>query len=1036
MAMKEIDAIDAELSKSMKENLSTKNESSSETDTAMKDVSKSSAELSEKDLPSPEPSQPPRKRKRTTKTAIFAPSIAHYVAYCDDDEDVSSIMKKFDAMESMRDSGEFSIDQQEQLAKKLKVEVPDVVRQAESQSMLSTMQMGYSLDDGVDSMIRLHGYYEEIWNYEPVVDGYERDLALKKLETTRRGGCQGQTCCSKSFGSIGFVAAENGKKLSRRKPQSSPSGPSRRFSSSPNTNKADQSGHQTGTPTDSQTSQPMQADQTDSQADQAKSPESKDSDQDKMSVEVSPSAATPKTAADPNNCSCRTRSVECDESCACSSLSNPCKNRAIQRGLKKVIGDDVIEVPLKGIDPFIRKRIFDTLPKKMSEKNKNFFIEQLVLPALRARCGAEDKDSSLIGAFEDVLQSCEESSRKLDIACMEARDASAAPDSETQSEDSSPPNSTKTDDVGIRDRWYYLKAAQHLYSVAESRVSDFLAYPKGIGVLVKPGKSFEAHEFLGEYVGELYPSWRWFEREATIKSVKKAVQENAPVLPEFYNMVLERHEDDPLGYDLVFVDPKKKGNYCSRFSHSCDPNAMVTVVASEGLYTIAVYTLRKISEGDEITFDYFCRTDSKDEAREAICLCGTKDCRGSFLFFSDEDSDQILHRDHSFFRRIVLIVNCDQEQTISDSEREILNKFKIKESLLNGLPIWGQKFAASVCQFIDHESKTLPDELYKLRVKSHSGSSISNRSRSGMSPEPLDLNDIKRNSDEETEIVRNKRIQTLAITLDKIKYFLRHKGQPQHSPLRVLSTVEVIERLWTSSNSLARILRKCIAPHLNATMKEKLRKILNENLPDSSDFDRLAYVRRCLITIRDFLRNLTPTKGASHFAAADIIHLFAYTTIFLEKRQYIPFKSAYAEVGVCADGSGRGVVEHCSYTSDYLWSQLDSWFLETTQSKLTRFYNLHRGSLILPDIDSCYSAEYDGVLKTPYSEYHRQSVLDSLSQKSNWPQSLHFKYKNKVNLIGSPALDDAFRKGNSEQCFTDLLSWSPFGYSTYSTREN
>jgi hypothetical protein len=43
-------------------------------------------------------------------------------------------------------------------------------------------------------------------------------------------------------------------------------------------------------------------------------------------------------------------------------------------------------------------------------------------------------------------------------------------------------------------------------------------------------------------------------------------------LLDFYNIMLERHKDDDEGYDVLFVDPIKRGTYASRFSHSCHPN--------------------------------------------------------------------------------------------------------------------------------------------------------------------------------------------------------------------------------------------------------------------------------------------------------------------------------------------------------------------------------------------------------------------------------------------------------------------------------
>lgn len=50
--------------------------------------------------------------------------------------------------------------------------------------------------------------------------------------------CLGVSCCSENIGSVGFVAVENGKKLSRRKLQSSPSSSASRSGS--NSPKADQ----------------------------------------------------------------------------------------------------------------------------------------------------------------------------------------------------------------------------------------------------------------------------------------------------------------------------------------------------------------------------------------------------------------------------------------------------------------------------------------------------------------------------------------------------------------------------------------------------------------------------------------------------------------------------------------------------------------------------------------------------------------------------------------------------------------------------
>lgn len=77
-----------------------------------------------------------------------------------------------------------------------------------------------------------------------------------------------------------------------------------------------------------------------------------------------------------------------------------------------------------------------------------------------------------------------------------------------------------------------------------------------------------------------------------------------------------------------------QGAFASRMSHSCTPNCQAVVMASGGKLTIAVYTLSPVQEGEELSFDYNSVTESEREYRAAYCLCGTKNCRGSFLTFA------------------------------------------------------------------------------------------------------------------------------------------------------------------------------------------------------------------------------------------------------------------------------------------------------------------------------------------------------------------------------------------------------------------
>ena len=70
-------------------------------------------------------------------------------------------------------------------------------------------------------------------------------------------------------------------------------------------------------------------------------------------------------------------------------------------------------------------------------------------------------------------------------------------------------------------------------------------------------------------------------------------------------------------------------------------------MACGGRLTIAVYTLRHGSPGEELTFDYASVTESEKEFRTAICLCGTRSCRGSFLTFAGSRAfQQVRHHAH------------------------------------------------------------------------------------------------------------------------------------------------------------------------------------------------------------------------------------------------------------------------------------------------------------------------------------------------------------------------------------------------------
>lgn len=49
---------------------------------------------------------------------------------------------------------------------------------------------------------------------------------------------------------------------------------------------------------------------------------------------------------------------------------------------------------------------------------------------------------------------------------------------------------------------------------------------------------------------------------------------------DFYNILVEKHKEEPKGRDLFIIDPIINGNFASRLSHSCDPNCWAIPIIS------------------------------------------------------------------------------------------------------------------------------------------------------------------------------------------------------------------------------------------------------------------------------------------------------------------------------------------------------------------------------------------------------------------------------------------------------------------------
>ena len=238
----------------------------------------------------------------------------------------------------------------------------------------------------------------------------------------------------------------------------------------------------------------------------------------------------------------------------------------------------------------------------------------------------------------------------------------------------------------------------------------FRIHSKGLGIFCRRPEGIRKNSLLVEYYGEVYPQWLWFEKQDVLKQGQTS-RHLSKDLPDFYNITLERHFDDPDGYDILTVDPILFGSFASRLSHSCNPNCetFTKVKQEQGRYSIGMYTQRNIKFGEELCFNYCSFTESEDEFRSAACLCGSGVCTGRFLNLAVSCNNQGLMKEyHTFLDRNLILYNsvlaCEPGgEGITAVDEVRLKKHGIRSSVLEGIPSWLIKWASLICEFIDFE---------------------------------------------------------------------------------------------------------------------------------------------------------------------------------------------------------------------------------------------------------------------------------------------------------------------------------------------
>ncbi|CAN1232252.1 Histone-lysine N-methyltransferase ATXR3 [Linum perenne] len=653
---------------------------------------------------------------------------------------------------------------------------------------------------------------------------------------------------------------------------------------------------------------------------------------------------------------------------------------------RKQLGDEVIEQEVYGIDPYTHNLILDSMPEEMdrSLQDKHVFIEDVLLRTLNKQvrhftgAGNTPMIYPLKPVVEEIMKSAEE-------------------------------------DCNLR----AMRMCRCIMKAIDSRPDDkYVAYRKGLGVVCNKDNGFGEEDFVVEFLGEVYPAWKWFEKQDGIRNLQKDSKDPAP---EFYNIYLERPKGDADGYDLVVVDAMHKANYASRICHSCRPNCEAKVTAVDGKYQIGIYTVREIQNGEEITFDYNSVTESKEEYEASVCLCGSQVCRGSYLNLTGEGAFQkVLKQWHGVLDRHQLMLEACESNFVSEEDYLDLGRAGLGSCLLGGLPDWVVAYSARLVRFINLERTKLPEEILKhnLEEKKKYSSEI--------------CIDVERSDAEvQAEGVYNQRLQNLAITLDKVRYVMRCVfGDPKKAPppIERLSPEETVSVLWKGEGSLVEELLQCMAPHMDSDKLSDLKSKIRAHDPSDSTNVRKD-LHKALLWLRDEVRNLPCTYRCRHDAAADLIHIYAYTKCFFRIREYAAFTSPSVHISPldlgpeCAQKLGNGIHEYRkTYGENYCIGQLIFWHVQTNTDPDATLAKATKGCLTLPDVGSFYAKPQKLKQQRIYGPKNLKLMLERMDKypQKPWPKDQIWSFESRPKALGSPMFDAIV---NNTHLDREMLHW-------------
>jgi len=305
----------------------------------------------------------------------------------------------------------------------------------------------------------------------------------------------------------------------------------------------------------------------------------------------------------------------------------------------------------------------------------------------------------------------------------------------------------------------------------------------------------------------------------------------------------------------------------------------------------------------------------------------------------------------------------------------------------------------------------------------------------------------------------DQRIQSLAITIDKIKHVLSLIGPSNNNiepPLRFLTEKEKYEYHWKPMKEYLRenFIKLKEKVQNNKYLQEKYTKIIIALTPPIFMAGEFNYKnlnvesKEIIIKISKILyeisKNEKEIKLLDYKSLADILYLYAQTKVLFTANKNINGSFYGENIQILK----RDVDNSCvpdefinspldtviaegkkEYENNYIWGQLVGWYKQTVDKPNASLSAERKGVLCYPDIESFFWNEnINGNNEINYPCGGRVSFFEKLKDNisMSWPTTNQWSFKNRNKIYGTIQLDSIifgnFHLNKVEQYYSYIIN--------------